>query len=95
MLESIIKSVWTQYSIAGMLVLLLFFIIKWGMKREEVLSEQAIYREKQSVEREQILTKIVKDQDIAHEFQRKEHEIMIEDLKEITKTLGRINGYKG
>ena len=30
----------------------------------------------------------------AHKFQREEHQIMIGNLKEITTTLGRINGYK-
>lgn len=105
MIDQFFRSVWTQYGIAGLMAVLLFFVLRWVMKREEVISKQAVEREKSMIEIINSQRKALEDHTlhakdyhsehrVAHEFQRKEHTMMIEDLKEMTQVLARINGYK-
>lgn len=105
MIDTFLKSVWTQYGMAGLMAILLFFVLRWVMKREKEISDQAIARELSMTEIINGQRKALEDHTLhakdyhnehrtAHEFQRKEHGMMITDLKEITKALGRINGFK-
>jgi len=89
----------------GAIIILLFFVIKWTLSTTKDILRQAAEERKvwqecvnsctktlmEHNERARLFDEMVSD---AHRFQREEHKEMINNLGEITKTLGRINGYK-
>jgi len=77
---------------------LLFVIIKWTLATtKDILNQAAKEREcwhkaiSEHTEQAKVFHDSVQE---AHKYQREEHKEMIGQLKEITITLGRINGYK-
>jgi hypothetical protein len=90
--------------VIGSIVLLLFFVIKWTLATtKEILKQAAEERKAWQIcldactrtlqehnERARAFNETASD---AHRFQREEHREMIVNLNEITKALGRINGY--
>jgi septal ring factor EnvC (AmiA/AmiB activator) len=107
--ETHLLTPWQQFGLIGLLAgtmsLILFFIIKWTLATtKEILSQSAKEREcwqsnikeiNKSMDAHTAQAKQFHEQvNEAHKFQREEHKEMIGQLREITVTLGRINGYK-
>jgi len=84
--------------LALVMATLLFIIIKWTLATtKDILNQAAREREcwhkaiADHTEQAKVFHDSVQE---AHKYQREEHKEMIGQLREITITLGRINGYK-
>ncbi len=101
---------WEQYGIAGLVIAVLFFIL-WRMliwvmsfvkdvtkqhNEERVTWANTLNTLNQSILiHNQGSIEARKMQEEAHRYQREEHQKLAEQNNEISKILGRINGYKG
>ena len=99
-----------EYGLAGLVIAFLFFVLwklltwvmKWVDKQEEShrVERESFLKRLESLDKNidlhcQNSIEARKATEEAHRYQREEHKEMVSNLGEITKTLGRINGYKG
>ena len=87
------------------ILVMFFFILKWTMKQQDNIlklaeSRDVAWREvtnnlKSSIDK-QILDSTFTSNTVAeaHRYQREEHKDLMEQMREVTASLGRINGYK-
>lgn len=95
-------ALWKEYGPVGLMMFavvgLLFLVIKWTLQTtKDILNQSAIEREafRKCIDEHTIQSKEFHAQvNEAHKYQREEHKEIAGQLKEITITLGRINGYK-
>lgn len=99
---ALVMTPWQQFGLVGLMagavLALLFFVIKWTLNTAQHIIQQAAEERKAWVKslddhtaQNREFSRSVVD---AHGFQRKEHEKMIENLEEQGKVLARINGYR-
>lgn len=107
-METHLLTPWQQFGLIGLLAgtmsLILFFIVKWTLATtKEILIQAAKERDcwqkcidetNKGIQEHTYQAKQFHEQvSEVHKFQREEHKEMITQLREITVTLGRINGY--
>jgi len=95
-------ALWKEYGLVGLtmfaVITLLFFVIKWTLATtKDIMRDAAIEREafRKCIDEHTMQAKEFHTQvNEAHKYQREEHKEIAAQLKEVTITLGRINGYK-